>query len=204
MKTLLVGLRTIIVLTVLTGVIYPLLTTGVAHAVFPRKADGSLIEVGGKVVGSRLIGQKFSSPAYFQGRPSAAGADGYDASASGGSNLGVTSQKLRDRVTADVARLGQENSLQKAPVPAELVLASGSGLDPHLSPEGATWQVQRVAQVRQIDEARVQRVVDSLVEGRDLGLLGEARVNVLELNLTLDRQFGVSAPTPATAPAPAP
>ncbi len=190
MKTLLTGFRAVVALTLLTGLAYPLLTTGLAQAFFGSKANGSLVEVAGKTLGSSLIGQKFSSAAYFQGRPSAAGADGYDATASGGSNLSTTSQKLRDRVTAELERLRKENPDARGPVPAELVLASGSGLDPHVAPASALWQVQRVAQARRVDAGRVQLLVESSIEGRDLGLLGEPRVNVLELNLALDRQFG--------------
>lgn len=193
MNTLLIGLRAVIVFTLVTGVVYPLLTTGLAQAFFSKKADGSLVEVNGKTVGSSLIGQKFTSAAYFQGRPSAAGSDGYDATASGGSNLGVTSQKLRDRVSADLERLRKENPDASGPVPAELVLASGSGLDPHVSPGSALWQVQRVAQARRVEPARIQQLVESLIEAREFGLLGEARVNVLDLNLALDRKFGLAA-----------
>jgi K+-transporting ATPase ATPase C chain len=191
MNTLLVGLRAVVVLTLLTGGVYPFVVTGLAQMLFHKKANGSLLEVAGKPVGSSLIGQKFSSAAYFQGRPSAAGAEGYDATSSGGSNLSVTSQKLRDRATSDSERLRRENPEGKGPVPAELVLASGSGLDPHVSPASALWQVERVARARRLDAARVQLLVESSIEGRDLGLLGEPRVNVLTLNLALDQQFGL-------------
>jgi K+-transporting ATPase ATPase C chain len=140
-------------------------------------------------VGSELIGQAFANPGYFQPRPSAAG-NGYDPTASGGSNLGPTSAKLRDRARTDVARLESENPDAPRPVPAELVTTSASGLDPHLSPEAARWQIPRVAAARHVEPARVAGVLDSLAEGRDLGFLGEPRVNVLALNLALDRQFG--------------
>jgi K+-transporting ATPase ATPase C chain len=140
-------------------------------------------------VGSALIAQRFANAAYFQPRPSAAG-DGYDATASSGSNLAVTSQKLRDRVTADVARLQKENPEAPGPVPAELLLASGSGLDPELSPEAARWQVARVARARGVAPARIAQMLELQQQGRELGVLGEPRVNVLLLNLALDRQFG--------------
>jgi K+-transporting ATPase ATPase C chain len=190
MKTLLIALRASAVTLVLTGIAYPLVTTGVAQLLFPRQARGSLVtDDKGVVVGSELIGQPFTKAAYLQPRPSAAGDKGWDATASSGSNLGTTSKKLRDRVAAEIERLEKENP-DAGPPPSELVTASASGLDPHLSPAAARWQVRRVAKARNVAPDRVQAVVDELTEGRDLGLFGEPRVNVLLVNLALDRQFG--------------
>jgi K+-transporting ATPase ATPase C chain len=189
-----IGLRTTLVTLVLTGLLYPLALTGVSQLLFPSRANGSFVaDERGEIVGSELIAQGFASPGYFQPRPSAAGA-GYDAAASSGSNLGTTSAKLRDRVTADVARLRAENPDAPGPTPVELVTTSASGLDPHLSPQAAYWQVPRIAGARQVSQIRVHSVVESLVEDRDLFILGEPRVNVLLLNLALDRQFGRPSP----------
>jgi len=189
-KELVVAVRMTLATLVLTGLVYPLVVTGAAQVLFPWQANGSLVRSDGRVVGSELIGQGFKSPAYFQPRPSAAGTEGYDAANSSGSNLGPTSQKLRDRVAADVARLRGENPQAPAEVPVELVTTSASGLDPHLSPAAAQWQVARVAAARGVSERDVQSLLDARTEARTWGLLGEPRVNVLLLNLDLDRRFG--------------
>ncbi len=203
-KEIAIALRATAVTLVLTGLIYPLFMTGIAQALFSRQANGSVVkDEKGAVVGSALIGQAFTNPAYVQGRPSAAG-NGYDATASSGSNLGPTSKKLRDRVTADVERLHKENPDAPLPIPGELVTTSASGLDPELSPEAAYWQVPRIAHARQIAPERIRAVIEERVQGRDLGIFGEPRVNVLAVNLALDEQFGKPAkaqPAPAGAAA---
>ena len=195
MKTMTIALRMTIVTLVLTGLLYPFVITGLAQVLFPWRANGSLItDEKGQVVGSELIAQGFSNPAYFQPRPSAAGEKGYDATASGGSNLGPTSKKLQDRINDDLKRLKAKNPEATEPVPAELVTASASGLDPHLSPEGMLWQVPRVAKARGIAPDRVKTVVEANIKDRTLGILGEPTVNVLLVNLALDRQFGKPIP----------
>lgn len=189
-RQLAIAARMTLVTLVLTGLLYPLLVTGAATLLFPRAAAGSLVVAGGRTVGSALIGQRFTGPAWFQGRPSAAGPDGYDATASGGANLGPTSRRLRDRAAAALARLVAANPDADGPPPVELLAASASGLDPHLSPAAALWQAPRVAAARGVALRDVRALVAARSEPRTLGFLGEPRVNVLMLNLDLERRFG--------------
>lgn len=187
MKNLITAVLMTVVTTIILGLVYPLVVTGLAQVIFPDKANGQLIRnAEGTVIGSRLIGQPFTSPRYFHSRPSAAGANGYDASGSGGSNLGPTNPKLIDRVKADVEKLQAENPGK--PVPIDLVTASGSGLDPHISPAAAEFQVPRIARERSMSEDELRQIVAAHTEGRQFGFLGEPRVNVLELNLDLDNR----------------
>jgi len=183
-KNLLVAVLYTVVTTVLFGIMYPLVVTGLAQVIFPRQANGELIRSGDKLVGSSLLGQPFTAPGYFWSRPSAAGTAGYDPTASGGSNLGPTNKTLIDRVTASVQTMQATNP--GAPIPADLVTTSGSGLDPDISPASAEFQVPRVARERGMSEQDVRALIQEHTKGRQLGFLGEPRVNVLDLNLALD------------------
>jgi K+-transporting ATPase ATPase C chain len=188
-KNLITAVLMTIATTVLLGIFYPLVVTGLAQLIFPKQANGQLIKGNdGVVVGSRLIGQPFSGPGYFHSRPSAAGAAGYDASASGGSNLGPTNAQLITRVNGDVAKLQAENP--GVPIPIDLVTTSGSGLDPDISPAAAEFQIRRVASERKVTEAEVAGLVRENSENRQWGFLGEPRVHVLELNIELDARYG--------------
>jgi len=184
-RNLIIAVLMTVVTTVLLGIVYPLVLTGIAQFLFPDKANGQLIRRNGVVVGSRIIGQPFAGPGYFHSRPSAAG-NGYDAANSGGSNLGPTNEKLISRVRDQVKELAKENPAM--PVPIDLVTTSGSGLDPHISPAAAAFQVPRVARERGLPEAELRRLVERHTERRQWGFLGEPRVNVLELNLDLQEK----------------
>jgi K+-transporting ATPase ATPase C chain len=188
-QQILPGIRIKLFMTILLGVLYPLAITGISQTLFPHQANGSLITAGGKVIGSELIGQNFSKPEYFQPRPSAAGNDGYDPTASSGSNYGPTNQKLIDRVKTSIDKFRKENPDYTGPLPADLVTASASGLDPHISPDSAAAQTARVAKARGVSVTEVGQMVAQMTEGPSLGLLGESRVNVLKLNMALDQQF---------------
>lgn len=183
-KNLIIAIWMTVLTTLLLGIVYPLVVTGLAQLLFPHRANGQLVTRNGKPVGSRLIGQPFSSPGYFRSRPSAAGPGGYDAGNSGGSNLGPTNKGLFDRIKTDLERIHAENP--SASVPVDLVTASGSGLDPHISPAAAEFQIPRVSRERSMREDELRALVKRHTEGRQLGFLGEPRVNVLELNLELD------------------
>jgi potassium-transporting ATPase KdpC subunit len=188
-RNLLISIWMTLATTVLLGIVYPLIVTGLAQLIFPRQANGSLIEANGRIIGSHLIGQLFTAPGYFHSRPSNAGPQGYDGTASGGSNLAPTNKALVDRVAASVKDLHAENP--NAPVPIDLVTMSGSGLDPDISPAAADFQVPRVARTRGMSEADVRALVAKHTEGRQLGFLGEPRVHVLDLNLELDQTHPV-------------
>lgn len=181
--------RVTLFFTVLTGLIYPGVVTALCQALFHGRANGSLVEVNGQAVGSSLIGQNFTKPEYFQPRPSAAGNDGYDASASSASNYGPTNQKLIDRVKASVDKFRKDNPEYSGPIPADLATTSGSGLDPHISPASAEAQAPRVAKARGVTVNQISQLIREHTEGRTFGFLGEPRVNVLDLNLDLDRQL---------------
>jgi K+-transporting ATPase ATPase C chain len=187
-EQILPGLRIKLFMTLLLGVIYPLAMTGISQAIFPKQSNGSLITLGGKTIGSELIGQNFAKPEYFHPRPSNAGANGYDPTASGGFNQGPTNQKLVDRVKAAIEQFRKENPDYTGPIPADFVTASGSGLDPHISPDSARAQVARVAKARGLTAGALNQLIAEFTEGPDLGLLGEPRVNVLKLNLALDQR----------------
>jgi len=195
MKNLVTAILFTIVTTILFGLIYPLAVTGIAQIIFPAKANGQLLtRADGAIIGSRIIGQPFTGRGYFRPRPRAAGPNGYDAGASSGSNLGPTSQKLIDRVKADVEKLQSQNPGKAVPI--DLVTTSASGLDPHISPAGAEFQIPRVARERGLTEIELRQIVAAHTESRTLGFLGEPRVNVLELNLELDSKKPMAATKP--------
>jgi potassium-transporting ATPase KdpC subunit len=186
MRILRQAISCLVIFTVITGIVYPLVITGIAQLFFPHQANGSLIISSGKTIGSSLIGQSFSSPKYFWSRPSATSPIAYNAANSSGSNLGPLNPALTDGVKARIKQLKAADAASKSPVPVDLVTASGSGLDPDISPASAEYQVSRVAKSRNIDENKVRELVTKYTRNRQLGILGEPRVNVLELNLALD------------------
>lgn len=189
LQQLVPALRMTLVLTVFTGLLYPGVVTGLCQILFRQQANGSLVVQNGQVIGSSLLGQGFTRPEYFHPRPSGAGNDGYDPTASGSSNLGPTNQKLYDRVKASAEQFRKENPDYSGPIPADALTQSGSGLDPEISVANAAAQAARVAKARHASMSQIESVVASATEGRDLGFLGEPRVNVLKLNLELDRQL---------------
>jgi potassium-transporting ATPase KdpC subunit len=189
LRQLSISFRLLLALTVVTGLIYPASVTGLAQLFFKQNATGSLVVCNGRVVGSALIGQRFRRPEYFQPRPSAAGAEGYDASLSGGSNLGPTNRKLAERVRVAVQTFRRENPVYEGLIPSDLLTTSASGLDPDLSPASALAQAARVARARGVSQDKVETLVNRFVEGRDLGFIGEPRVNVLLVNMALDKYF---------------
>jgi potassium-transporting ATPase KdpC subunit len=191
-KNLITAILMTVVTTILLGLVYPLVVTGIAQVLLHDKANGQLISKDGKIIGSKIIGQPFTGPGYFHSRPSAAG-NGYDAANSGGTNLAPTNKKLIDRVAQDTARLQAENP--GTPVPIDLVTTSASGLDPHITPAGAEFQILRVAHERGTSEANIRNLVAHYTQGRQLGFLGEPRVNVLQLNLALDASYPGGKPT---------
>ncbi len=180
------ALRITIVTVVLFGLVYPFVMTGIAQTLFPYQANGSLVKRDGRVVGSAIVGQLWTKPQYFHGRPSAAGKNGYDPTATGGTNLGPSSKKLIDSVKAAMAELRKENPNAQVPVPIDLVTSSASGIDPDISPQAAYYQAPRVAEARRVSVDQINAVIARTIEPRTLGFLGEPRVNVLELNLALD------------------
>jgi K+-transporting ATPase ATPase C chain len=184
-KNLLISIWMTLATTILLGIVYPLVVTGLAQVIFPRKANGQLIEANGKIIGSRMIGQAFTGPGYFHPRPSAVA---YDPTNSNGSQLGPTNRKLIERVNDDAAQLHAENP--QRPVPIDLVTTSASGFDPHITPAAAEFQISRIATTRKAQDSDIRRLVSQYTEGRTWGLLGEPRVNVLELNLALDARYG--------------
>jgi len=186
LKELKPALVMLVTLTALTGVAYPLLVTGIAQGLFPEAANGSLIERDGKTVGSELVGQSFTDPKYFWGRPSATGPTPYNAAASSGSNQGPLNPALEEAVKGRIAALKTADPAQTAPIPVDLVTASGSGLDPHISPAAAAWQAPRIARLRGLSPETVRKLIAQHTQGRQFGVLGEARVNVLQLNLALE------------------